>query len=120
LGRGDFWMRFTLPYLVISIVLPWIDRALGVELSIPIFDPMSGEAVDMRLGLLSFVFGIASLWPACAITAKRLHDRGKTGWWQLVYLIPLLGQIWLVIELGALRGSVGENRFGPDPVETTL
>ncbi len=41
--------------------------------------------------------------------------RNRTGWFLLIGLIPLVS-IWLVVELGFLRGTVGPNRFGPDPL----
>jgi uncharacterized membrane protein YhaH (DUF805 family) len=44
---------------------------------------------------------------------KRFHDRDKTGWWVLIGLIPLIGPLWLLIELGFLKGTDGANRFGP-------
>ena len=69
---------------------------------------------------------------------KRLHDRDKSGWWlALFYLLPMalntlsygmgtLGtilslagfavSIWGLVELGFLRGTVGTNRYGPDPL----
>ena len=43
---------------------------------------------------------------------KRFHDRDKSGWWVLIGLIPIIGAIWLLIELGFLKGTPGPNRFG--------
>ena len=81
------------------------------------------------------------LWPTLAISVKRLHDRDKSAWWLVVfYVVPallnVLGEagdgdgvgaiifglgglaisIWALVELGFLRGTVGANRFGPDPL----
>jgi uncharacterized membrane protein YhaH (DUF805 family) len=47
---------------------------------------------------------------------KRFHDRDKSGWWLLISLVPLIGPLWLLVELGFLQGSEGANRFGPDPL----
>ena len=47
--------------------------------------------------------------------SKRYHDRGKSGWWYLVTFIPLIGPIWVLIELQFLSGDRGSNRFGPPP-----
>jgi uncharacterized membrane protein YhaH (DUF805 family) len=44
---------------------------------------------------------------------KRFHDRDKSGWWVLIGLIPIIGAIWLPIELGFLKGTPRPNRFGP-------
>jgi uncharacterized membrane protein YhaH (DUF805 family) len=57
---------------------------------------------------------LPTLWPAFAVTVKRWHDRDKSGWWMLINLIPLVGAIWSLIETGFLRGTDGDNRFGPE------
>ena len=54
-------------------------------------------------------------WPAAAITVKRWHDRDKAGWWLMINLVPVVGVIWSLVENGLLRGTVGANRFGPEP-----
>jgi uncharacterized membrane protein YhaH (DUF805 family) len=77
---------------------------------------------------------------AVAITIRRLHDRGKSGWWVLVFIVApsllnaigsrmgepvpmmvlsLAGfviSIWAFVELGCLRGTPGDNAYGPDPL----
>ena len=55
------------------------------------------------------------IYPAVVVNIKRFHDRNKSGWWVLIALIPLVGALWIVIECGFLRGTVGDNRYGPDP-----
>ncbi len=49
------------------------------------------------------------------VAAKRLHDRGKSGWWLLVGFVPVIGWAWLIVELFVLPGSPGDNRYGPHP-----
>lgn len=49
------------------------------------------------------------------VVAKRLHDRGRSGWWQLAALVPVAGWAWLLLELYILPGSPGDNRYGPHP-----
>jgi uncharacterized membrane protein YhaH (DUF805 family) len=56
------------------------------------------------------------LWPSICLYAKRWHDRDKSGWWSLIGLIPIIGGLWMLIELGFLRGTDGPNRFGPNPI----
>lgn len=50
------------------------------------------------------------------IRVKRWHDRDKSGWWELIGFIPIIGVWWLIIECGFLKGTEGSNRFGPDPL----
>jgi len=59
--------------------------------------------------------GVLQLWAQAALTVKRAHDREKSGWFVLVLFIPLV-QIWPAIELWFLRGTTGDNQYGPDPL----
>jgi len=47
---------------------------------------------------------------------KRCHDRDKSGWWILLSVVPVIGWIWAIIELGCLKGADGPDRYGPDPL----
>ena len=62
--------------------------------------------------ILEFIAILAMLVPILATGARRLHDSGKSGWWQLFVLIPVAGWIVLVIFF-LLRGEPKANRFGP-------
>lgn len=55
------------------------------------------------------LFGLATLLPSIAVTARRLHDIGRSGWWQLVGLIPLVG--WLVVLYWCVQPSEGSNAY---------
>jgi len=73
-----------------------------------IADRLAGETVG---GLVSLVL----LLPSIAVGVRRLHDLDRTGWWFLLWLVPIVG--WIVlIYWGCLRGTDGPNRFGPDPL----
>jgi uncharacterized membrane protein YhaH (DUF805 family) len=98
IGRFDYWVRFFLVYLAGSFVAAMLDGPEGY----PVF------------GLL---WALATLWPGLAVGIKRCHDRDRSGWFLLVGLIPVLGGLWLLVELGFLRGTAGPNRFGPDPLD---
>ena len=65
----------------------------------------------------TLVLALAAWWALLALTVKRLHDRGKSPAWLALALVPLLGPIWLAIELGFLPGTRGENRYGADPLD---
>jgi hypothetical protein len=50
-----------------------------------------------------------------AVGIRRLHDIERAGWWQLLWLVPLIG--WIVLIVWACtKGTAGENRFGADPL----
>lgn len=92
--RKEYWM-FTLISLVVSIVLAILDNALGTVL----------------LGLL---YWVAVLVPGLAVVVRRLHDTGRSAWWLLIGLIPLIGAIVLVVFL-ATDGERQPNAYGRDP-----
>ena len=98
IGRQTFWLRFVVPYIVIGLVLGFIDGFVGLG------------------GILIGLFYLAALWPYLAVLAKRWHDREKSGWWTLIALVPIVGGIWILVECGFLKGTAGANRFGEDPV----
>lgn len=64
--------------------------------------------------LLSSIFSIIMILPNLAVTVRRLHDTGRSGWMFLIIFIPLIGVIWLLILL-VTEGDIGRNQYGPDP-----
>jgi uncharacterized membrane protein YhaH (DUF805 family) len=65
---------------------------------------------------VALVLSLLSLWPSLAIVARRLHDRNLSALWIIAGFIPI-ANLWLYIEVGFLRGTVGPNRFGDDPLQ---
>ena len=57
-----------------------------------------------------------TLWILVTLCVKRLHDRNKSAWWMLLLLLPVLGPLWLGIELLFVKGTQGENHHGADPL----
>jgi uncharacterized membrane protein YhaH (DUF805 family) len=70
-----------------------------------------GSSPPALLMLLSALVQPFLIWCTLAVNIKRWHDRGKSGYWVLIGLIPLLGPFWSVIELGFLEGTQGANEF---------
>ena len=93
-SRQAFWM-----FVLVSILL---------QIAISIVDNMLGTMI------IGFLFMIAIIVPSIAITARRLHDTNKSGWWQLVGLIPFVGAVILIV-LCALKGDETANSYGPVP-----
>ena len=92
--RKEYWMFF-LFNLLVSIVLVLIDALTGY----PLFNT---------------IYSLAVLVPSLAVGARRLHDTDRSGWWQLLAFIPLIGVIVLLV-LFCFDSQPGENRFGSNP-----
>ena len=71
--------------------------------------------LDMAIGtrILSLITSLALLLPGLAVGFRRLHDVGRSAWWILIALVPLIGVIVLLVF--ALQPSEGPNRFGERP-----
>ena len=111
---GKIMRRTFLLMFLFQIVFQSIAMAIDFSLVAVLGPDSIGRfVVAVILGLPFLVF---TFWVSFAVTVKRLHDRGRTGWFFLIALIPVIGFIWLAVELMFLKGTSGENRFGPDPL----
>jgi uncharacterized membrane protein YhaH (DUF805 family) len=69
----------------------------------------------LRLETLGMLANLALLLPSLAVGARRLHDTGKSGWFQLVWLIPLIG--WAIMVYWLVQPSVSANEYGNGPAQ---
>ena len=118
INRQKWWLG-----LIILFVLEWIVFIiLGMFLGGPMRmameggDPAAMETMSGGMMTAVFILLLVFLWPGLALYAKRWHDRGKSGWWTLIILVPIIGSIWALVECGFLRGTEGANAYGPDPL----
>lgn len=92
--RKEYWM-FVLFNFIVSTVVAIV-------------------AMLIRFPMLSNIYALVVLCPSVALIVRRLHDIGK-GWiWILIGLIPIIGQIWLIV-LMCMDSQPGSNEFGPNP-----
>jgi uncharacterized membrane protein YhaH (DUF805 family) len=120
--RKTFWLAF-----LVMLVISWILQLIAFSIfggSMMAMDPnmtpeQQGMAAVDAMSAMMLPLGIVillTLWPTLAVYTKRWHDRDKSGWWSLIMFVPIIGGIWMLVELGFLRGTEGANRFGADPI----
>ncbi|MFI4974052.1 MAG: DUF805 domain-containing protein [Caulobacterales bacterium] len=113
--RLHYWLA-AISLGVIEVVIISVVGALlaGAAMSNP---NNAGAATGALMAMMPiyFVVLLIFMWPTLALGVKRCHDRDKTGWFLLIGLIPLIGAIWLLIDLGFLDGTQGPNKYGPSP-----
>lgn len=97
--REEFWM-FNLIFILIYLALVIVGYMLGIHFIATIFD-------------------LAMIIPGFAVGARRLHDTNRSGWWQLLCLIPIIGWIILIVWC-ATDGEAGSNQYGENPKELTV
>jgi uncharacterized membrane protein YhaH (DUF805 family) len=98
------------PQAVLALASFTVDRDCP---SVAFVDVLTGTYdPELGIGPFSGIFALISVIPTVIVYIKRFHDRDKSGWWVLIGLIPLIGAIWLLVELGFLKGTPGPNRFG--------
>ena len=99
--RKEYWMFF-LVNIIISIILVLIDAKTG------------SLNQDTGYGLLSGIYTLGVLLPGIAVSMRRLHDTGRSGWWLLISFIPLIGIIVLLVFM-VMDSHAEENQYGPNP-----
>lgn len=99
--RKEYWL-FALFNVIFAIVALLLDNLFGTA------------SEDLGYGLIYGLFSLAILIPSLAVTVRRLHDVGKSGWWLFISLIPIIGGIWLFI-LTITDSQPGDNQYGPNP-----
>ena len=90
------------------------SMAIGGVILLSIIANPALETQGLFAGIFMMLW-LATMWIVLASNVKRLHDRGRSGWFLLVALIPFAG-FWVLIEVGFLRGTVGPNAYGSDPL----
>jgi len=104
--RKEYWM-FSLFNIIFITVAMIIDNVAGLTFG------------KFPIGLLYFLYALFIIIPVLAVTVRRLHDVGKSGWMILIYLIPIVGAIWLLV-LSLTDSDTGENQYGPNPKKTVF
>jgi len=95
ISRSEFWIYFIL----------WVSLYATIGI---VSEKLGGD------GSLLAVLLLLSIGPNYATAVRRSHDVDRSGWFVLLWLVPIV-QIWVLLELGFRRGTIGDNQFGPEP-----
>ena len=69
------------------------------------------SSIAQEIGVFATIFSFATMLPSIAVGTRRLHDLDRSGWWQLLWFVPIVG--WLVVlYFFVIKGTAGNNRFG--------
>lgn len=106
--RKEYWF-FALFNVLVAMVLMFVAAGMSA---------LIGREHNDLVGFVMFVpfslFWLATLIPSLAVTVRRLHDTGRSGWWWLISFVPFVGGIILLV-FTLLEGDPGPNLYGPDP-----
>ena len=103
--RKEYWM-FVLVQTIVMIGLMILDSVLGLDFEL--------QGISLGYGYLYLIGIIVHFIPSLAVVVRRLHDVGKSGWFYFIFLIPLIGVLWLLV-LYCTEGQKQDNKWGPDP-----
>ena len=109
--RSEYWY-WTLFVTIVTLVSMLLDGILGTNFTID--DGLGGE-ISSGYGYIYLAAALALMLPGFAVTVRRLHDTGRSGWFFLLLLIPLVGAIILLVWF-CTTGSSEDNQYGPNPL----
>jgi len=95
--RKEYWM-----FMLFASIISWGFFAIYYVM------------LSTSVGVIYTLYSVGILLPSLAIGSRRLHDTGRSGWWQLIGFIPLIGYIVLIVFY--VQGSRGENKYDMNPV----
>ena len=118
--RREFWY-FVLFTMILSFLIATLGQMLGLLHMIPIEIPSvsdTGEITNIvqniPINIAQMGFGLFLMIPSLAISIRRLHDIGKSGWWYLIILIPFIG-VLILLAFFVMGSEQNENQYGEFP-----
>jgi len=97
-SRSEYWWFF-LFYVLVLVAAGMLDAAVG----------------NLEQGYIGYAVILVMFVPNISISVRRLHDINMSGWWYLVFLVPIVGIFFMVFWF-TKKGDEGDNRFGSDPL----
>ena len=103
--RKEYWM-FTLFFMLFLLVPSFVFGLL--------IGMFPSDKVLISGGIILAAIYFIHLVPGLAVTVRRLHDTGKSGWLYLLVIIPYIGSL-IIFIFTVIEGDKGDNKYGPDP-----
>ena len=114
-SRSEFWY-FILFWIIFYMIVIFLDSALGlnfIDISrLPYSQYIPLANIYEKVGLFTFMYRPVTLLPSLSVMTRRLHDIGKSGWWCILCVTPL---IFLLIFFLAKKSDDCDNKFGEVP-----
>jgi uncharacterized membrane protein YhaH (DUF805 family) len=111
LRRSEFWLFSSMVFAAMMTAAGITGELTGIDVA---------DAANPRGLMIQLAAVVLFMWPNLAVCAKRLHDRGLSGWWVLLSFLPIIGNVWMLITLGVMRGDNQANRYGAQPARDQL
>lgn len=103
--RKEYWLFFLINF-IISFAIGFVSGLVGGISQEP--------SMASGLMILPMLYSLAVFIPSLAVGVRRLHDTGRSGWWLLISLVPVIGIIVLIVFL-AQDSQPGINQYGENP-----
>jgi len=113
--RKEYWLfgLFNLIIVLVLVAIAWLLGGFNTDES----GASMPSTAAMPVFVLYAAFCLAIVVPSLAVTVRRLHDSGRSGWWYFISFIPLgIGAVWMIV-LMCLDSEPGSNQWGPNPKE---
>jgi uncharacterized membrane protein YhaH (DUF805 family) len=91
---------------------------IAIGFILRVVDDLSGISAHSDINVLSTLYGLAVLIPGIAVSVRRLHNTGRSAWWLLIGIVPIIGVIVLFVFM-VQDSQPGTNRYGPNPKAAT-
>ena len=115
LSRARFWEYTVLTHIASAVLLFLISILFFQVAKAERGDGSFGAHAPLSAVIIVILYLAVFLWIGLALLWKRFHDRGRTGWFVLVSIVPIIGFLWIVVDAYCLPGKAEANRYGPVP-----
>jgi len=118
-SRAEFWFFYLFTMVVAWVLSFVVFGVIAISFAAqgalkPGAQPHNFTAFFFAMIVIG-VFWLVTILPLMSVSVRRLHDTGHSGWGYFLYCIPLVGLIFFLLR-NCERGTVGPNRYGPDPI----